>query len=135
MKFSAALNTNVSALKLTPGLPAEAFLAVGRLCDGLIIESYGVGGVPEIYNEALAELSHIGKVIVVATQVPHEGSDMAVYQVGHLAKERFGLLETYDMTLESTVTKLMWVLAQTHELKEVRKQFYRTINHDILWVN
>lgn len=135
VKFSAALDTNVSALKLTPGLPAEAFLAVGRLCDGLIIESYGVGGVPEIYNEALAELSHSGKVIVVATQVPHEGSDMAIYQVGHLAKERFSLLETYDMTLESTVTKLMWVLAQTHEPKEVQKLFYCTVNHDILWVN
>ncbi|WOC33541.1 MULTISPECIES: asparaginase [Caproicibacterium] len=132
-EFSDSLDTRVSALKLTPGLPAAAFSAVGQLCDGFIIESYGVGGVPDLYGEALAQLSEAGKTIVVATQVPHEGSDMAVYQVGHRAKERFGLLETYDMTLESTVTKLMWALAQTHEPQRVRKLFYTTINHDILW--
>lgn len=132
--FSDMLDTNVSVLKLTPGLPAEAFSAVGQLCDGLIIESYGVGGVPDIYGEALAQLSESGKTIVVATQVPHEGSDMAVYRVGHLAKKRFGLLETYDMTLESTVTKLMWVLAQTRNPRKVQELFYSTINRDILWV-
>ena len=52
-----------------------------------------------------------------------------------MQRDRFSLLETYDMTLESTVTKLMWVLAHTHEPKEVRKLFYCTVNHDILWVN
>ncbi|MDD4808336.1 MAG: L-asparaginase 1, partial [Oscillospiraceae bacterium] len=75
-----------------------------------------------------------GKIVVVATQVAHEGSDMAVYRVGHVAKKRFGLLETYDMTIESTVTKLMWVLAQTHDLQEVQRLFYQTINYDVLWV-
>jgi L-asparaginase len=132
--FSIHLDADVSVLKLTPGLPAAAFAAVGNLCDGLIVESYGVGGIPELYNHELAELSRKGKIIVVATQVPHEGSDMAVYRVGHLVKERYNLLETYDMTLESTVTKLMWVLAQTKEPEEVQHLFYTTINHDILWV-
>ncbi|MCH3971900.1 MAG: asparaginase [Oscillospiraceae bacterium] len=132
--FSNCLDTAVSVLKLTPGLSAEAFSAIGSLCNGLIIESYGVGGVPDLYADALAQLTKEGKVVVVATQVPHEGSDMAVYRVGHVAKERFGLLETYDMTIESTVTKLMWVLGQTRDPQRVKSLFYQTINYDVLWV-
>ncbi|HCA71127.1 MAG TPA: L-asparaginase 1 [Ruminococcaceae bacterium] len=132
-KFFRQLDTKVSVLKLTPGLSVDTFTAVGNFCDGLIIESYGVGGVPDLYSDALAQISHAGKVVVVATQVPHEGSDMAIYRVGHLVKERLGLLETYDMTLESTVTKLMWVLAQTKNPRMIDRLFYQTINHDILW--
>ena len=38
-------------------------------------------------------------------QVTHEGSDMEVYQVGKVIKEKFPVLESYDMTLEHSVTK------------------------------
>ena len=37
------------------------------------------------------------------------------------------------MTLEATVTKLMWILGQTQEAGSVRQLFYTTINKDILW--
>ena len=37
------------------------------------------------------------------------------------------------MTLEATVTKLMWILGQTREPDRIRELFYRTVNHDILW--
>ena len=37
------------------------------------------------------------------------------------------------MTLEATVTKLMWILGQTHDRDKVKEMFYRTVNHDILW--
>ena len=46
----------------------------------------------------------------MATQVTHEGSDMEVYQVGKVIKERFPVLESYDMTLEASVTKMMWAV-------------------------
>lgn len=131
-KFTHSLNTNVVVLKLTPGLPAATFAALGALCDGLIIESYGVGGIPDAYLDELDKLVQAGKTIVMATQVPQEGSDLSVYQVGQRIKERYQLLETYDMTLESTVTKLMWVLGQSSDRDEIRRLFYTTINFDLL---
>lgn len=130
--FTHKLNTDVVVLKLTPGLPAETFAAVGSLCDGLIIESYGVGGIPDAYLDELDKLVNAGKTIVMATQVPQEGSDLSVYQVGQRIKERYHLLETYDMTLESTVTKLMWVLGQAEDREKIRELFYTPINFDIL---
>ena len=131
--FTHRLNTRVMLLKLIPGLPPGAFTAAGSLCDGLIIESYGVGGIPDAYLEQLDALVRGGKTIVLATQVPQEGSDLSVYQVGHRIKERYRLLEPYDMTLESTVTKLMWVLGQTQDPEEVRRLFYTPVNYDLLF--
>ena len=74
-----------------------------------------------------------GKTVVLATQVPQEGSDLSVYQVGHRLKEREGLLEPYDMTLEAAVTKLMWALARTREPEEARRLFYTPVNYDLLF--
>lgn len=132
-RFTHTLNTRVMVLKLTPGLPPEAFAAAGALCDGLVIESYGVGGIPDAYLAQLDALAQAGKTVVLATQVPQEGSDLSVYQVGRRVKERCQLLEPYDMTLESTVTKLMWVLGQTQDPAEIRRLFYTPVNYDLLF--
>ena len=131
--FYHKLNTRVFLLKLTPGMDPAAFAMAGQLCDGLIIESYGMGGIPHLYLEELDRLIQAGKTVVMATQVPQEGSDLSVYQVGKHVKERYHLLETYDMTLESTVTKLMWVLGQTRDQREIRRLFCQTVNYDMLF--
>ena len=57
---------------------------------------------------------------------------MAVYQVGYQVKQKYRLLEGYNMTLEAAVTKLMWVLGQTRDPEEVRERFYRTVQWDII---
>ena len=70
----------------------------------------------------------------MATQVPNEGSDMSVYEVGHAVKNIYDLPESYDMTLEAVVAKTMWILGRTKERKEFRKLFYTAVNHDLLFV-
>ncbi len=135
-RFYRNLNPRVFLLKLIPGADPELLDRIGDRCDAVIIESYGVGGIPDSgegsFLCALDRLLKMGKTVVMATQVTHEGSDMAVYQVGNVAKERYGLLETFDMTLESAVAKLMWILGETREPDKIRELFYRTVNHDIL---
>ena len=66
------------------------------------------------------------------TQVPYEGSDMSVYQVGQQVKERLPLMEAYNMTLEAATAKLMWVLGQTADPKEIRELFYRPVQFDVI---
>ena len=132
-RFFHRLSRRVMLLKLIPGMPAEAFAAAGQLCDGLIIESYGVGGIPDVYLNQLDRLVRAGKTVIMATQVRQEGSDLSVYQVGHRLKERYGLLETYDMTLEATVTKLMWVLGQSRDPEEIHRLFLGPVNFDLLF--
>ena len=102
--------------------------------DGLIFESYGVGGIPEYLLEKMEELMaiHPNRMVIVATQVIHEGSDMMIYKVGKRVKQEMQLLETYDMTLEAAVSKAIWILSSQHiEIEERREAFYTPVNHDL----
>ena len=64
------------------------------------------------------------------TQVPHEGSDLAVYEVGRAAKELDGVLESRDMTPEATAVKLMWALGQSDDRAEVIRLFRQPVEWD-----
>ena len=90
-----------------------------------------MGGIPEgekyDFHSVLEELIARGKTIVLSTQAIYEGSDISVYRSGHVAKEEFGIMESYDMTMEATVTKLMWILGQTSNTQEIRRLFNTTI--------
>lgn len=131
------LNSHVALLKLIPSMDATVLEYMAEHYDAVIIESFGVGGLPSYetgaYYPVIEKWVSLGKTVVMTTQVTNEGSNMSVYEVGHAIKQTFGLLEAYDMTLEATITKLMWILGQTKEAGEVRQLFYKTINRDILW--
>lgn len=137
VQFYHHLNPRVALIKLIPSMGADVLDYLADHYDAVIIESFGVGGLPsyasgDFYN-AVRNWISMGKTVVMATQVTNEGSNMAVYEVGHTIKKEFGLLEAYDMTLEATVTKLMWILGQTNDPEEIRRLFYKTVNRDILW--
>ena len=131
--FYHRLNSRVFLLKLIPGIAQEAFISAADFCDGLVIESYGVGGIPDVYLDELDALIKQGKTVIMATQVIQEGSDIKVYEVGERLKKNYRLLETYDMTLESAVTKLMWALGRTDDPEEIRRLFCTSINYDLLF--
>ncbi len=135
--FYRELNDSILLLKLIPGMDGTVLNRLFSYYDGVIIEAFGVGGFPEYgeipFFQEIRRWTDAGKLVMMATQVTHEGSDMEVYQVGKVIKEEFRLMEAYDMTLEATVTKAMWVLGQTKEPEEFRRLFYRTVNHDILF--
>lgn len=134
--FYHQLCDRVFVFKLIPGMQPTVLKYLQKDYDALVLESFGVGGVPCDENDSfMKEIHHwidAGKCLVMATQVPYEGSDMGIYEVGMRVKERYELLEAYDMTLESTVTKLMWILGQTKDFSKVREMFYRSVNHDLL---
>ena len=115
---------------LTPQLKSDDLLA-------LVIESFGVGGLPEDadgrFFEAVRDWINSGRVIVMTTQVPFEGSDMEVYQVGQRAKREFGLIEAYGMTTEAVVTKLMWILGQTDDRDAIRTLFETPVQKDQIY--
>lgn len=134
--FYHELNPNIFVFRLIPGINPEILSFIGEHYDAVVIESFGVGGIPSYGNHnfenALDNFIKKGKTVIISTQVPHEGSDMEVYAVGHNVKERFDLIEAYSMTTEAIVTKLMWILAQTKEPSKIRELFYTPIMHDII---
>ena len=137
VRFYHKLNSNVALLKLIPSMDPSVFEYLAEHNDAVIIESFGVGGLPSYddsdFYSSIEKYVAQGKIVVMTTQVTQEGSNMSVYEVGQKAKNAFGLIESYDMTLEATVAKLMWILGQTSEPDRVEELFYQTIGHDILW--
>ena len=135
-EFFFDLNPKVGILTLTPGVKAELLDMYFRLNDAVILSGYGTGGIPEGeyygFYQVMQRWEGKGKTLVVTTQVQHEGSDMNVYQVGRGWKNRFDLLEGYNLTYEAITTKLMWVLGQTKDEEEIKKLFYKTINYDLI---
>jgi len=134
--FSLSMNPNVFVLKLIPGVRADIFRLLEQEYDALILEGFGVGGVPYYANadfaEAVGRWVRTGKPLIMTTQVTYEGSDMSVYEVGHHIKSRYGVIEAYDMTLEAVVTKTMWLLGQGADRNLFRNLFQRPIQHDVL---
>ena len=102
--------------------------------DGLVIEGFGVGGLPEYdgFYDVVRQAAESGKLVVMTTQVPNEGSDLTVYHVGGHLKHTLRVLEAYDMTTEAAVCKLMWILGQTHDFAQAEKLFYAPVSRDIL---
>ncbi len=135
-EFFLRLDDKVALLTLTPGVKGDILDAYFRNYDAVVLSGYGTGGIPEGeyygFYEVIESWERKGKTLVVTTQVQQEGSDMNVYQVGRGWKNRFELLESYSMTYESIITKLMWILPQTKEDAEVRKLFYKTVNYDLI---
>ena len=133
--FYDRLNTKVALLKLVPGVGRELADFLLQRNDALIIESFGVGGLPEdsgLYD-CVRDAMAAGKSVVLTTQVENEGSDLGVYHVGHALKNDLGVLEAYDMTTASVVAKLMWILGQTQCRDEAARLFYTPVAQDILW--
>lgn len=134
VKFYDYIDPNVGLLKLTPGMNNEVMRYAIEKYDGVVIESFGVGGLPE-YSDFYMQIksaAESGKLIVMTTQVPNEGSDLSVYKVGNVLKKSVDLLEAHDMTTEAALAKLMWVLGTTDRFEEAEKMFYTPVHHDML---
>lgn len=136
-RFYHSMGSGVFVWKLVPGSDASVFEALKPHCRALVLESFGVGGLPQYgdhaFYTAVKDWIASGRVIVMTTQVPFEGSDMEVYQVGQKAKKELGLIEAYGMTTEAVVTKLQWILGQTNDSSEIRRLFETPIQKDQIY--
>jgi L-asparaginase len=135
--FYDKLNPRVGLYKLTPGADSDILDYMFTKYDAVIIESYGVGGIPSLpnyqYLDIIQKWTDLGKTVVMTTQVPNEGSDMNIYQVGHELKNKVRIIEAYDMITEAVASKLMWILGQTNDPELIKGMFYTTVSNDILY--
>ena len=113
-RFFDTLNPRVMALKVTPGMDGCVIDALRPLCDALVVEAFGLGGIPEYagVTDALLNWADADKTLVMTTQCPFEGADLSVYEVGRAFCNRPGVLMGGAATTEALLAKTMWALAQ-----------------------
>ena len=134
--FYRDMNPRVFVLRLVPGQDGAIFDYLAERFDAVVVEGFGMGGIPMYENgrlmEAIKRFTAAGRTLVMTTQVPHEGSDLGVYRVGVKMRDEVELIEAHTMTIEAIVTKLMWALAQSRDPRQVRRLFCRPVAKDLL---
>ncbi|HEK9103874.1 asparaginase [Bacillus pfraonensis] len=123
LSVNTSLCTDVFLMKLYPGTKPEIFDCLKGLYKGIIIESFGNGGLPFEGRNLLSkiqELTEEGIAIVITTQCLEEGEDILLYEVGQKVAQHRVILSG-DMNTEAIMAKLMWTLGQTDKLEEVKE--------------
>lgn len=128
------IETNVFLLKLTPTTnPNIIPILIESGIKGIVIEAFGAGGISFIRRDFVKEIKNaVDKNIpvVVSSQCLYESSNFNIYEVGTKVLKS-GAIEALDMTSEAAVTKLMYALGQTNDIKEIKKIFETNIADEI----
>ena len=129
--FYDKMDAGIFVLKPTPGMPLDIIDILVRDYDCLVVECYGMGGLPkEIADRMASALERQSCLIVMTTQVAYEGSNTGVYEVGRYIGDKFEYLEAHDMANAALYTKLMWMLGN-FEPDDYKKIFYIPVGFDI----
>jgi len=132
LKLDTALSPDVFLLKLIPGTKPEIFDYLKPLYKGVIIESFGIGGIPFQGRDLVTkikELAASGVAVVITTQCLEEGEDLSLYEVGRKVDQDHVILSG-DMNTEAIVPKLMWCLGKTGQLQEVKRLMETPVHFD-----
>lgn len=128
-RFYRHLAADAAIVKLYPGMPGEILESYFHCCRGLVIEGFGMGGIPSYLMDTFTscmERYKGSRMVVMATQVIWEGTDITCYEVGRRIAEESGVTECGDMTVEAALMKLMWLLGMGDEVQTDWKEKFRS---------
>ena len=116
---------NIAIITLVPGMPVQMLLCLlDSGIKGLILRGYGPGNIAYQYLDAIKKANKLKVPVVVNTQCREGATLMHLYDVGKKALGS-GVIQAYDMSIESVATKLMWVLKHTASYEQIKKMMHQ----------
>lgn len=125
------LSNDICIIKIFPGITEEYFERAIAYNRAIIIECFGVGGIPNRLLHAIERALNQDKIIIVCTQALFNGSNLDTYTAGHILSSSRGILESWDMTIEATYAKMSYLLGKYTSVDDITREFYKPINFDI----
>jgi len=121
------LNDRVALVNVYPGFDPGILEYLASTHDGIVLGGYGAGNIPTLTKSLIPAISKAtGRNIpvVICTQCIIGSTQMELYEVGRAALEA-GAIPAMDMTPETTLVKLMWVLGQTRDLGTINSMMQK----------
>lgn len=122
LKVHKNLVNDVAVLKLYPGISAKVVETIlSADVRGIVMETFGAGNTTtdKWFTDLLKNAIDGGKVILDISQCKVGTVELGRYETSRQLKD-IGVANGYDMTYESAVTKLMFVLGQTNDPRQVK---------------
>ncbi len=134
LKVYTHLDNRISILKLYPGISPEVVHAVLHTEDlkAVILETYGSGNGPteKWFLDAISDAVERGIIIYNVTQCKAGSVDQGKYATS-FDLERIGVISGYDITTESAVTKLMFLLGNYTDKEEIKRLLQISLRGEI----
>ena len=131
---SKTLVSDIAVLKLFPGITKNTVESVLRISGlrGVILETYGAGNAPTSawFIDLLSEAISRGINIVSVTQCKGGSVIMGKYEAS-LLLQKIGLINGLDITTESALTKMMYLLGKDIRPENFAHTFEKSLRGEI----
>ena len=131
LELMAELETKCCLIKFYPGADPDIIdYFVARGYKGIVLEGTGLGHVSAEWIPHVERAIRDGIPVIMTSQCLYGTVCDRVYDTGRDLL-RAGVIEGKDMLPETALVKLMWVLAQTGDMEEVKKLMQANIAGEI----
>ena len=129
LKIHKKIKNTVAILKLFPGISRENVLSLLKndFFDAIILQTYGCGNSlqEKWFLDELKEYTSKGKILINASQCETGNIVQGRYRTSQQFID-LDVISSFDMTLESIVTKTMLLLGETNNKKTFKEKFQKS---------
>ena len=119
----------MAILKLFPGISRENVFSLLKndFFDAIILQTYGCGNSlqEKWFLDELKEFTRKGKILINASQCETGNIVQGRYKTSQQFID-LDVISSFDMTLESIVTKTMLILGETNNKKLFKEKFQKS---------
>jgi L-asparaginase len=134
LRVHKSLNPNIAILKLYPGIDKRVIDAVFNTegLEAVVIETYGTGNAPTDQWFLNSLLRAVEKEIIIlnVTQCKGGSVDQGKYSTS-VRMDEIGVVGGYDITTESAVAKLMYLLGRFKDKNEIKKLLQKPLRGEM----
>lgn len=137
LKVYKKMDPRVAVLKLFPGINKhllESFFSIEEI-KAVVLETYGSGNAPtdSWFIDTLRKAINRGNYILNVSQCNGGRVMQGRYETSRMLQE-IGVMSGGDMTTEAAVTKLMFLLANSKNDEELRKDLVRPLRGEMSYL-
>ena len=134
LKIHTVLDNDIAVLKLFPGISKKITSAIinSQGVKAIVLETFGAGNATtqDWFINELKQAINKGIIILNITQCLEGRVIQGMYETSSQLK-KIGVISGADMTYESAITKLMFLLGQNLSNKDIKKQLQSNLRGEL----